>query len=541
MHVITVNSISVNRGGHQVFANLNWAIGQRDRTGLIGANGAGKSTLLKTMAGLITPDEGHIRLPNGIRAVYLPQEVTLESGHTLLEAACIRPPELQRIEAKLAAIESHIADPDVYGDMDNLDKALSRQARLLERWQAAGGPVFESTVQEILVSLGFTHRDFGLPVEALSGGQKKLVALTRLAAARPEVLLLDEPDNHLDLAAKAQLERFIAGYPGAVVLVSHDRYLLDEAVTKIAELGPNGIETYAGGYSFYVVEREVRRARHQMEVERQQKQIAHLEAQIEQFQRWGEMSNDPRHFRKVRSRRHRLERMTIIDPLRDRRLMDLHIEGGRGSTEAIRLDDLAMGFGDALLFVGVDLLVRHNQRVGLIGPNGAGKSVLMKLITGEYTPLEGRVRVGPGNTIGYYAQEHQTLSAFAGLTPIEMIQHVQPMPQDRAVALLLKFAFTYEQVRQPIRTMSGGERSRLQLLNVMLGRPNLLLLDEPTNHLDIQSAEVLEEALADFTGAMLVISHDRYFLDRVVDRLVVLADGSLTHFAGNYTEWISGP
>ncbi|MFN8560838.1 MAG: ABC-F family ATP-binding cassette domain-containing protein [Anaerolineae bacterium] len=364
----------------------------------------------------------------------------------------------------------------------------------------------------------------------------------RLVVEHPDVLLLDEPDNHLDLDAKAQLESFIRNYSGAVVIVSHDRYLLDECVNQIVELEDGRLTVYVGNYSMYAIEREARRQRQQQMYTAQQKRIRQIEERIHEWDIAARQFEDERAARQARSRRRMLERMQengeIIEKVSERKQLELSLEGWRGSTKALELKRLTMGFDDDLLFTDLDLLVRHGERVGLIGANGAGKSVLFKLLIGELTPLDGEVKIGPSTRVGYYAQEHQTLDAWRDKSPLDFIRDVSPTSEGAAVAFLLKMLFTYEQVRLPIGAMSGGERSRLQLAALMLQRPNLLLLDEPTNNLDIPASEALETALEDFDGALVVISHDRYFLDRVVDQVAELDDGSLREFSGGYTEYL---
>ena len=358
--------------------------------------------------------------------------------------------------------------------------------------------------------------------------------------------MLDEPDNHLDLEAKRRLEAVISNYPGAVVIVSHDRYLLDEVATQIAELEDGALTIYHGNYSAYTTERELRRLRQQQMYVTQQKEIAGIEAAIARFELWASLVVDVRHIRQAHSRRRFLDKMEangeIIDPVRERKRMALNLEGSRGSTKALEIIDLAMAFEDDgdlnVLFDGLDLLVRHGERVGLVGPNGAGKSLLLKLILGEFKPLDGEIIIGPSTRVGYYAQEHQTLAEWWERTPIEMVRDLVPRSEGDAMAFLTKFQFNYADATRPIHTMSGGERSRLQLAALMLQRPNLLLLDEPTNNLDIASAEVLEAALEDFEGAILAVSHDRYFLDQVVDRVEVVSEGTLTMVPGGYTDYL---
>lgn len=542
MHIVNINHIGVNLGGYQVFNDLTWVIGDRDRVGLVGPNGVGKSTLMKIIAGKIAPDTGDVVKMRGVTIGYLPQEVTLPDGDCLLSVAMIPPPRLAQVEAEIDTLEQQLGLPEVYEDGDRLAGVMDRLQAATELYDRLGGDRHASRVQEILFRLGFDKSDFDLPVETLSGGQKKLVALTRLALESPEVLLLDEPDNHLDLDAKRNLEAFISDYNGGVVIVSHDRYLLDETVTQIAEMEAGKLKLYPGNYTAYAAEREAQRLRQQQQYVTQQKQIAQIEAAIARFELWASMVVDPRHIKQARSRRKMLDKMEergeIIEKVGEQRTMNLQLEGWRGSTKALEIKGLTMAFDDHPIFIDLDLLVQHGERVGLIGPNGAGKSVLFRLILGELEPVEGEIKIGPSSRIGYYAQEHQTLNGWLKRTPIEYIRDVKPMAEGTAVTHLLRFAFTYEQARQPIGTLSGGERSRVQLMGLMLQEPNLLLLDEPTNNLDIASAEVLEDAFEDFEGAILTISHDRYFLERTVDRVVELDDGTLTSYIGGYTDYM---
>jgi ATP-binding cassette subfamily F protein 3 len=313
--------------------------------------------------------------------------------------------------------------------------------------------------------------------------------------------------------------------------------------TQIAELD-NGILTlYQGNYTAYTTERELRRLRQQQLYVAQQKEIARIEAAIKRFEQWARMVVDERHIRQARSRRKMLERMEangeMINKPTEYRTMELQLNGWRGSTKALEINNLSMAFDDEFLLLDLNLLLRHGERIGLVGPNGAGKSVLFRLILDQLSPLEGEIKIGPSTRIGYYAQEHQNLNDWLERTPLELVRDTVPKSEEDAIAFLLKFQFSYDQTRQPIHTLSGGERSRLQLACLMLQQPNLLLLDEPTNNLDIPSMEVLEQALDDFDGAILVISHDRYFLDQVVDRVVELDSGSLFSFEGGYTDYLS--
>lgn len=542
MHVIQLDHIAINFAGREIFRDLSLSIGNRDRIGLVGPNGAGKSTLFKLITGDLKTDAGFIKRARDITIGYLPQDVDLTPGYTLLEEASILPPALADVEAELTRIEEKLASPNVYNDSNALTRVLTLQERALEKYEELGGLSHANTVQELLRRLGFSAADFSLATETLSGGQKKLAKLVRLVIEAPDVLLLDEPDNHLDLTGKRHLEQFLRNFNGAVVIISHDRYLLDEVATQIAELENGALTLYPGNYSAYATERELRRLRQQQQYTDQQKEIARIEAAIKRFEHWASIVINERHIRQARSRRKMLDRMEangeIIEKVTEQRRMDLHLSGWRGSTKTLEITDLAMGFDDDLLFVDLNLLLRHGERVGLIGPNGVGKSVLFHLILDHLAPLDGQITIGPSTKIGYYSQEHQNLDPWLSRTPLELIRDVAPRSESDAVAFLLKFLFNYDQTRQPIGTMSGGERSRLQLASMMLQNPNFLLLDEPTNNLDIHSMEVLEQALNDFEGSLLIISHDRYFLDQTVEEIIELDRSTLTRFTGGYTDYL---
>jgi ATP-binding cassette subfamily F protein 3 len=346
----------------------------------------------------------------------------------------------------------------------------------------------------------------------------------------------------LDLKGKAFLEQFIVRFPGTVVIVSHDRYLLDRTVELIAEVEDRRLTIYPGNYSVYAVEKQLQLLRQQQRYEAQQKEIARIEAAIARFEYWARIVANERHARQARSRRKMLERMERIEkPTLERRRMGLELDGWRGSKKVLEIVDLDKAFpagtgetgADRIVLAGLDLLIWRGERVGLLGPNGAGKSVLLRCVLGWEEPTDGEIKIGPSVRIGHYAQEHETLDS--NKTLIEEIRQVKPMYEEQAVRFLGRFLFPYQMVRQRVDDLSGGERSRLQLAKLMLSDANFLLLDEPTNNLDLPSSEVLENALDDFEGTVLVVSHDRYFLDRVVDRIVELEDGTLTEYPGDYT------
>jgi ATP-binding cassette subfamily F protein 3 len=520
-----------------------WEIHDDRCVGLIGPNGCGKSSLLKLIAGEIDSETGFTVRRKGLTVGYLHQEPRLHAGYTVLQEALTASRGLARVESELAQIEARLSDPAVFGDETLLTRALARQASLLDEYSHLGGPSYHNRVRSILSSLGFSEADLSLPVEVLSGGQKKLVGLAKLLVTQPDLLLLDEPDNHLDLDGKEFLERLIRDYKGGVIIVSHDRYLLDMVVDEIVELEDGRLSHYTGTYSEYAFEKHTRLLRQQQLFEAQQKEINRLEQAAKRLLTWGKVYDNEKFSKRGINILKRLDRIERIDqPALERRRMGLELSGWRGSQKVLELVDLDKLFpaadgqsSEKILFGGLDLLIRHGERVGLVGPNGAGKSVLFRMILGQEHASGGEIAIGPSVEIGYYAQEHETLDPQRTL--LDTVRYAAGCSENNAVAILGRFLFSYDQARQPIAGLSGGERSRLQLLLLTLAGPNFLLLDEPTNNLDIASAEVLESALEDFEGSLLVISHDRYFLDRVVSRIVELDDGVLSEYLGNYSDY----
>jgi ATP-binding cassette subfamily F protein 3 len=542
MIVANLDGITHGYGTQTVLEGVAWEIHAGQKIGLVGPNGAGKSTLLRIMAGVERPDAGFVFRHKEVRVGYLAQEPSLSPGHTVWEEVLSASTELVAAEAELRRLEARMGDPEVYGSEAALERVLAAHARAQTEFERLDGYRYESRAREALLTLGLDEASFDLPAQALSGGEKKLVGLAKLLASGADLLLLDEPDNHLDLAGKAHLEHLISTFPGTVVIVSHDRYLLDETVTLIAEIEDHKLTLYPGNYSAYSVEKHLRLLRQQRTYEAQQKEIARIEAAIARFEHWASIVVDERHIRQARSRRKMLDRMDRIEkPILERRRMGLELNGWRGSQKVLEIRDLTKAFSiggsragaEQAVLTGLSLLVWHGERVGLLGSNGAGKSVLFRCILGEETPSGGTIRIGPSVQIGYYAQEHETLDPERTL--IEEVRQVKPMYENQAVSFLGQFLFPYQMVRKLVRELSGGERSRLQLAKLMLSGANFLLLDEPTNNLDLPSCEVLENALDEFEGTVLVISHDRYFLDRVVDRIVELDKGSLDEYEGDYT------
>lgn len=538
MITIGLNNIQLVLGARTIFKDLNWEIQHDQKIGLIGPNGAGKSSLFKLITGEYACEKcGAVTRARGVSVGYLAQDPQLDPLQSGFDAALQGNPRVGEITRALAMVEDSLSDEAVYGNEKRLTQALERQQALLAEYQALGGDQYPQKVMDTLRGLGLKEGEEGKPIGTLSGGQKKLIGLARLLLTMPDVLLLDEPDNHLDLAGKQYLERFIQNYPGAVVVISHDRYLLDAAVTDIAELEDGRLTVFNGDYSSYIIDKQQRMARQNELYQIQQRQIARIENAIKRYALWAKTYDNEKFAKRARAIQNRLERMDKLDrPVMERRRMELKLHGWRGSHKVLEFKNLRKAFGKRSVLANVNLILHHGERVGVIGPNGTGKSVLLRLALGTLTPDSGEVVMGPSVTPGYYAQEHETLDGDKNV--LDTVRLAGNMSESSAVALLGKYLFNYRMCGQKVKELSGGERSRLQLLLVVLSKANFLLLDEPTNNLDIASAEVLEDALAEFEGTALIISHDRYFLDQVVDRILVVEEGKVTIHPGGYSDWL---
>ncbi len=531
-------NITLVLGAKRIFENLNWEIQNGQKIGLIGANGAGKSSLFKLIEGEHSPElGGSITRARLITTGYLSQQPELDLTLTALEAALAGNPRVAEVHAELERVETSLGDADIYGNERKLQHALELQHKLIEEYHALGGDSYPARVRSLLLGLGLAESELNKPLSVLSGGQKKLVGLARLLLVRPDILLLDEPDNHLDLPGKMFLEKLIREYEGTVVLISHDRYLLDAAVTHIAELEDGKLTVFEGDYSSFIADKEMRMARQEELFRAQQHEITRMQIAIKRFAIWGKIYDNEKFAAKAKTMQKRLDKMDKVEkPVLDRKRMELRLNGWRGSNKVLELAEVSKSFGSKQVFSNLNETIWHGERVGLIGPNGAGKSVLLRMILGKEMPDTGEIKIGPSISIGHYAQEHETLDF--NQTVVDAVRYAGEMSESRATAFLLRYLFTYKQVSQKIGELSGGERSRLQLALVVLSGANFLLLDEPTNNLDIASAEVLEQALEDFEGTVLVISHDRYFLDRTVERLLVIENGQLGEYQGGYSDYL---
>jgi ATP-binding cassette subfamily F protein 3 len=534
MSLLQARGIAKSFGSRLILDGLDFDIEPGVRMGVIGPNGGGKSTLLRILAGEEHADAGEVTQRRGLTVAFLPQQLEGDARHARETLRAARP-DLDELEQELATVERALGDAG--DDLDRLTKLLKRQEGLLERWTAAGGPGFDGRARALLVDVGLEDDDLAKPTRVLSGGQRKLVGLAACLLRDPDVLLLDEPEAHLDVEARERMELVMRSFDGAVVAVSHDRYLLDETVAEIAELSGGKVRMWPGNYSAYTVARELELQRQQQMYVTQQKEIARLEEAIRRFKDWASRVVDERHIKQARNKQRQIDRMDKVDrPVLERRKIALELRPhARGGERVVELAAVGVELGDRPILVDVDLTVLRGERVGVVGDNGAGKSVLLRVLAGDLDPTEGERKAGPSIRFGRLEQDRRPDDPKA--TPLELVRRAAPISEGEAVSRLMKFLFNYEQVRRPLDSLSGGEWTRLQLLLLMLEGANCLLLDEPTNHLDIESVEMLESALESFEGTAIFVSHDRYFLDRIADRIVEVAGGDVRSYEGGWSSW----
>jgi len=534
MSLLQARGLAKSFGSRLILDGLDFDIEPDVRLGVIGPNGGGKSTLLRILAGQEHADAGEVTQRRGLTIAFLPQQLEGDTRHALETLRAARP-DLDELEQELATVERALGEAGE--DLDRLTKLLKRQEGLLERWTEAGGPGFEGRARALLVEVGLGADDLAKDTRLLSGGQRKLVGLAACLLRDPDVLLLDEPEAHLDLEARERMEALMRSFDGAVVAVSHDRYLLDETVSEIAELAGGKVRMWPGNYSAYTVARELELQRQQQMYVTQQKEIARLEEAIRRFKDWASRVVDERHIKQARNKQRQIDRMDKVErPVLERRKIALELRPhARGGERVVELASLGVELGHRPILVDVDLTVLRGERVGVVGDNGAGKSVLLRVLAGDLEPTEGERKAGPSIRFGRLAQDRRPDDPRA--TPLQLVRRAAPISEGEAVSRLMKFLFNYEQVRRPLESLSGGEWTRLQLLLLMLEGANCLLLDEPTNHLDIESVEMLESALESFEGTAIFVSHDRYFLDRIADRILEVSAGDVRSFEGGWSSW----
>jgi ATP-binding cassette subfamily F protein 3 len=531
--ILTIQDLQKSFGVEQIFSGVTFQVLEKERVALVGANGAGKSTLLKILAGFDLPDSGTITTLTGLRTAYQAQEATFRQSDTVWEAALNAFDSARQAEAEIKALEARMGDTDG----DELDALFERYAELTSQFELSGGYEMEHRTEQVLGGLGFSADDYTIPVSRLSGGQKTRLALAHVLLEDPDLLMLDEPTNHLDLAALEWLENFLRGWNRAYIVVSHDRYFLDRVTTRTLDLSFGTLEDYAGGYSRYLVLREERMSRRQQEYEEQQEFIQRTEEFIRRYKA-GQRS------REARGRETRLARLERLERPREHEPLRLRLGGAiRSGRMVLHNNPLRIGYPASNgadqpteLFTTPELLVERGDRVALMGPNGTGKTSLLRTITGEIKPLKGRIDFGVNVKPAYYAQGHEGLDL--NETALSTILKAQAMTEEGARSLLGRFLFSGDDAYKLVSALSGGERSRLALAKLTLERANLLILDEPTNHLDISSREALEEVLEDYDGTILFVSHDRYLVDRIANRVWMVEDGRVQEFLGNYGDYL---
>jgi ATP-binding cassette subfamily F protein 3 len=534
MSLLQARGIAKSFGSRLILDGLDLDVEPGARVGVIGPNGGGKSTLLRILAGEEEADAGTVTQRRGLVVAYLPQQLEGDARDVPATLRAARP-ELDELERELEQVEASLgASSD---DLDRMTRLLRRQEEVLARWTAAGGPGFDGRARALLADVGLGDDDLAKPTRRLSGGQRKLVGLAACLLRDPDVLLLDEPEAHLDVEAREQLESLMRAFDGAIVSVSHDRYLLDETVAEIAELDGGRIRMWPGNYSAYTVARELELQRQQQLYVTQQKEIARLEEAIRRFKDWAHRVVDERHIKQARNKQRQIDRMEKVDrPVLERRKIALELRPhARGGDRVVELAGVGVELGGRTILDDVDLMVLRGERIGVVGENGAGKSVLLRVLAGELATQRGERKAGPSIRFGRLAQDRRPDDPKA--TPLELVRRAAPISEGEAVSRLMKFLFGYEQVRRPLDALSGGEWTRLQLLLLMLAGANCLLLDEPTNHLDVESVEMLEAALETFDGTAIFVSHDRYFLDRIADRILEVDAGRVRSFEGGWSSW----
>jgi ATP-binding cassette subfamily F protein 3 len=529
--VIQLQSLSKSFGDRVLLEEVTWQLGERDRVGLCGPNGAGKTTLLKMLAGLDEPDAGIVQRPNGLTIGYLPQDGLTHRGRTILDEAMQALKPLLDMKSEMHALEERLADAAL-PEADH-EAALHRYAELQDRFRIADGYQMDLKVGTVLAGLGFEPSTFGDMAEHLSGGWQMRLALAKLLLSAPDLLLLDEPTNHLDLDARNWLEEFLIGYPHAVIVVSHDRYFLDAVVTRIADLSLKTITDYHCNYSKYLVERDARLERLRDAKRRQDEEIERVEAFINRFRYQATKAAQ------VQSRIKLLEKVERLDVPPERKRIRFQFPAApKSGRTVLEILHARKAYGDKVVLEDVSLHIERGDRIALVGHNGAGKSTLMRMLSGEEAPDRGERREGHQVVMQYFAQDEATRLDPA-LTVYETLASGSPNQMIPAIRNILGgFLFSGDDVYKKAAVLSGGERTRLAVARMLLRPSNTLLLDEPTNHLDIDSKDVLLDALMDYGGTLIFVSHDRYFVDKLATRIIDVGHGRATPYPGGYEAFL---
>ncbi|GEP03924.1 ABC-F family ATP-binding cassette domain-containing protein [Methylobacterium oxalidis] len=529
--MIRLEKIGKQNGRQIVFIEASAALQRGEKVGLVGPNGAGKTTLFRMMTGEEQPDEGQVSTDRGITIGYFSQDVGEMAGRSVVSEVMDGAGPVSTVAAELREVEVALADPDRADEMEAL---IERYGEVQARFEELGGYALEGRAYEVLAGLGFSQEMMDGDVGRLSGGWKMRVALARILLMRPDVMLLDEPSNHLDLESLIWLEDFLKGYDGALLMTSHDREFMNRIVTKIVEIDGGELRTYSGDYAFYEQQRAVNESQQQAQFERQQAMLAKEIRFIERFKARAS------HAAQVQSRVKKLDKIERVEPPRRRQTVAFDFQPApRSGDDVAMLKNVHKRYGSRSIYAGLDFSVRRRERWCVMGVNGAGKSTLLKLVTGTARPDDGTVALGSSVKLGYFAQ-HAMEMLDGDLTVFEDLESSFPQAgQGSLRALAGCFGFSGDDVEKRCRVLSGGEKARLAMAKMLFDPPNFLVLDEPTNHLDIATKEMLIQALAQYEGTMLFVSHDRHFLAALSNRLLELTPDGIHQYGGGYTEYVA--
>ena len=531
MPALSVRNLTMTFIERNLFTDVSFDVEERDKVGFIGANGVGKTTLFKILNGEISPVSGTVTFSKNVRPGYMEQHACnnprADVYHELLSVFDY----LSDMETEISALAHQIDNKS-----GNLDELVERQTMLIEQFERAGGLTYKSRTRSALLGLGFSENDFTMPVGNLSGGQRSKLCLAKLLLSQSNMLLLDEPTNHLDIDAIAWLEGFLRDFKGAMIIISHDRYFLDNVTNKTIELEHNRAMVYTGSYSEFVKKKESVNESLKNKYEHDLKEIKRIEGIVEQQKRWGQAHN----FITAASKQKEADRIKdqLVAPESELETMRMHFEPRcESGNDVLICKNLAKSFDDKQLFKNVDIHIKKGERVFIIGGNGCGKTTLFRILTGK-TPMDsGEYDYGANVEIGYFDQMQQNLDL--SKTALDEVWDTFPnMTQTEVRSALASFLFKGDEVFKPLSKMSGGERARVSLLKLMLKGSNFLLLDEPTNHLDASSREELEKTLLDYSGTMLIVSHDRYFINKIADRILLLTNNGVKEYLGNYDYYL---
>ncbi|WP_235190142.1 ABC-F family ATP-binding cassette domain-containing protein [Bacillus gaemokensis] len=533
MILLQVNGLSKLYGAETILANIKLEVQTRDRIALVGRNGAGKSTLLKIIAGELSHDGGEIIKPKDVSIGYLAQNTGLETSLTIWNEMLTVFTHLQQMEKRLRRLEHEMGKEENFSNTTIYEKLLADYDQLQLDYKDQGGYQYEADIRSILSGLGFPAETHQTTISTLSGGQKTRLALGKLLLTKPDLLILDEPTNHLDIDTLTWLEQYLQGYPGSILIVSHDRYFLDKLVTQVYEISNKESRRYVGNYSKYL---DLKAALYEQEMKRYEKQQDEI-AKLEDFvqKNIARASTTKR----AQSRRKQLDRMELLTrPLGDSKSASFHFDIEKQSgNDVLQVKDVSIGYDEEPIIEHVNMRLTRGDSVALVGPNGIGKSTLLKSLVNRLHTLSGEVSFGSNVSIGYYDQEQANLTSSKRVLN-ELWDEYPLQPEKEIRTILGNFLFTGDDVLKPVSSLSGGQKARLALAKLMMQKSNVLILDEPTNHLDLNSKEILENALIDYPGTLLFVSHDRYFINRVTTTVVELSTDGAQEYLGDYDYYI---